>query len=241
MASLKDKLVLETVLKRREQAEESYIYSNLEAERSLQASKRQSKVPKFKSAASYIASTRNRRKSLNFLRSQQYRNKRHTDMQGNALLVIKIHVSVHADNHIKKAIKSLGLEKRYSAVIVQDTPENTELLAIVEPYVTYGPVSEQTLEALVRKRGRLVRKGKEMVLKDNGLIEEALGESGILCLEDLVYELTHPSQHFDTARRLLRPFQLNPPEEKFKKTAYSKGGDYGFRGNEINALAESLN
>jgi large subunit ribosomal protein L7e len=241
MASLKDKLVLETVLKRREQAEESYIYSNLEAERSLQDSKRKSKVPKLKSAASFIASSRNRQKSLNFLRSQQYRNRTHTDVQGGALLVVKIHVSVHADNQVKKALKAIGLARRYSAVLLQDTPQNAELVRIAEPFITYGPATEKTIESLVRKRGRIVQKGKETLLKDNVAIEDALGSQGIICLEDLVYELTHPSDHFEPARKLLRPFQLNSPLEKFKKTAYSKGGDYGFRGEAVNSLVESLN
>jgi large subunit ribosomal protein L30 len=54
----------------------------------------------------------------------------------------------------------LKLEKPNHCVLVNDSPQTLGMLAKVKDYVTYGPVDEGTVLALLKKRGR---KGQELL------------------------------------------------------------------------------
>jgi large subunit ribosomal protein L7e len=92
-----------------------------------------------------------------------------------------------------------------------------------------------------------------MPITDNNLIEELLGEFGIICLEDIIDSLTHCSKeesHFNEIKNVLWPIQLAPKVEgrdlanikhdatgqdiKKKTTKVVKGGYLGLMGDEIN-------
>jgi hypothetical protein len=48
-------------------------------------------------------------------------------------------------------------------------------------------------------------------LTDNEIIEKALGKHGIICIEDLIHEITTVGSHFKEASNFLWPFKLNNP------------------------------
>ncbi|MFH1520654.1 MAG: uL30 family ribosomal protein [Candidatus Micrarchaeota archaeon] len=55
---------------------------------------------------------------------------------------------------IRKTFELLRLERPNHCVLVDDTPQNLGMLSIVKDYVTYGPVDEGTIQALLYKRGK---------------------------------------------------------------------------------------
>ena len=42
---------------------------------------------------------------------------------------------------------------------------------------------------LLRKRGFIKKDGKRFAISDNNLIEELLGQHGVICLEDIINSL----------------------------------------------------
>lgn len=49
------------------------------------------------------------------------------------------------------------------------------------------------------------------------MIEQNLGRTGIICVEDLVHEIYTVGKHFREANRFLWPFKLNSPNGGFEK------------------------
>lgn len=83
-----------------------------------------------------------------------------------------------------------------------------------------------------------------MPLSDNRVIEKTLGQYDILCVEDLVHEITTAGPNFKQASNFLWPFKLSNPtggwrERKFKH--YVEGGDHGNREKNINKLIRQMN
>lgn len=72
---------------------------------------------------------------------------------------------------------------------------------------------------------------------------QALGKYGILCLEDIVHEITKVGPHFKEITTFLGPFALSKPKGGLqgKKAPYKDGGDTGNREDEINDLIEKMN
>lgn len=72
---------------------------------------------------------------------------------------------------------------------------------------------------------------------------QALGQYGIICLEDLVNEIANVGPHFKEVTSFLCPFALNKPEKALqgKKKRFVDGGDSGNREGEINELISKMN
>ena len=238
LTQLKAESKPETLLRKREKADEDRVYSQIAKEREELEVRKRSRIPAIKTIASFIAGGRNKQQNQKALLVRMKKSREDIPDEG-VHLVIRIHISVHAANPVKKALHALRLDSRYTAVLVNMTPETKLLLQTVEPFVIFGKPTPALVEKLVRKRGKVLRKGTEVELKDNTYVEETLEEFGILCIEDLIYELVNGTENFEKASVFLCPFKLNLPQKKFKKTAYSKGGDYGFR-EDINLIAESM-
>jgi large subunit ribosomal protein L7e len=143
----------------------------------------------------------------------------------------------------KKALKALGVTVKFSGAFVAETNETKRLLAIAEPFVTWGPPNLRSIRELIFKRG-LARKEKEKAapLMDNTVIESVLGHAGIICMEDLVHEIFTVGPHFDQVNQFVGKFSLSkpfilPPD---KMTHFTIGGRFGDRGDKINDLIQSM-
>lgn len=78
------------------------------------------------------------------------------------ILVIRISGLVDKTEKINETLFRMRLRRKYSSVLLKETPENAKLLQKVRNFVAYGPVNEETLRLLIEKRGKLIggRKGK---------------------------------------------------------------------------------
>lgn len=237
LAQLKAESKIETLLKRREKADEERVFSQINKEREELQARKRARTPSIRTMASYIASERNKQKNHKALNLRMKKESNAPD-EG-VVLVVRIHISVHAANPVKKALHSFRLDNRYTAVLIKLTPETRNLLKIIEPFIIYGKPTESTIRKLVTKRGKYLKNKIEVELKDNSVVEEALESHGILCIDDLIFELTQGTDNFNKASEFLAPFKLNLPLQKFKKTAYSKGGDFGYR-EDINQVIDSM-
>lgn len=82
-----------------------------------------------------------------------------------------------------------------------------------------------------------------MPLTDNMLIEEHLGNYGIICLEDLIHEIYSAGKHFKKVTNFLWPFHLSVARHASRnKVGFLKEmGKPGCRGEAINQLIRQLN
>jgi 60S ribosomal protein uL30 len=91
-------------------------------------------------------------------------------------------------------------------------------LKALDAYVAYGFVSHQTASDLLHRRAFTEFGGGRRVLSDNTIIEQALGDKNILCLNDLLHEVFTVGPNFTNALSLLCPFRLSSPVGHFEKT-----------------------
>ena len=141
------------------------------------------------------------------------------------LLVVRIRGIANVNHRCRKILRLLRLFKIHSAVFVRANASTLAMLRIIDPYVTWGAPTVGTVRALLYKRGFCRVKGNRVPLSDNYLIEQALGQYNLICLEDLVHELVTVGPHFSQANRFLSPFALRPPSGgyRFIKRHYVEG------------------
>jgi large subunit ribosomal protein L7e len=145
----------------------------------------------------------------------------------------------------RKVLQLLRLHQINNAVFVRLTKATIELLRIVEPYVAYGYPNEASIRKLIYKRGYGKVNKQRIALSDNAVIETALGQYGIICIEDLIHEIYTVGPHFKQAANFLWPFKLSNPSggwgvrRKFKH--FIEGGSLGNREENINQLIAKMN
>lgn len=130
------------------------------------------------------------------------------------ILAIRIKGLIGMDPDVRKTLESLGLEKTYTAGLLQDNPSILGMLKKVSRYLTWGRPSKQTLATFFSKAG---------LPADDQHVEAVL--RGEKTLDRAVF------------------IRLHPPKKGFKrsvKRAYRSGGEYGDRGEEINLLIRKM-
>ena len=129
-----------------------------------------------------------------------------------------------------------------NAVFIRNNKATMNMLRRVEPWVTYGPPTRKTIKQLVYKRGFGKVNKQRIPLTSNEIVEQALGDKGMICLEDLINELYTHGPHFKEVSNFLWPFKLNSPRGGFKAKAkpYLNGGSVGPREQFINQLVARM-
>lgn len=128
---------------------------------------------------------------------------------------------------VRQAFERLGLKKLYSARLIHVGPKTHKLLQQLKPFSILGFPSEEHMDKLIRTRGCLwseETKTKRFI-SGNRLLEEALGQYNILCVEDLTAAIYHKEENVDEILKHLAPFDLHPPRMLFverHRTAHQK-------------------
>lgn len=134
----------------------------------------------------------------------------HVNEEEPKLLVVMRHRAHKiASKECSLILGSLGLSRIHNTVVLKNNPESLALLKLIDPYVTYGYPTIQTLRDLIFKHGFLKINGKKTPINSNKLIEDNLGEYGCICMEDVVHELFTVSKNFKQVRSLLLPFSVS--------------------------------
>ncbi|KAK4362166.1 hypothetical protein RND71_017407 [Anisodus tanguticus] len=138
----------------------------------------------------------------------------------------------------RKLLYSLRLRKIFNGVFVKADARILEILQKVEPYVTYGYPNLKSIKDLLYKKGAGKIDNQRVPLTSNEVVEQALGQHGVLCLEDVVNEIANVGPHFKDVTSFLCPFALTKPEKALqgKKKRFVDGGDSGNREGQINEL-----
>lgn len=136
----------------------------------------------------------------------------------------------------------LRLRQLHNGVFVKLNRATINMIRIVEPYVTYGYPTRDTVRKLIYKRGYGKVNRSRLALNDNSVIEQALGEKGVSCIEDLIHEIWTVGGAFKEANNFLWPFKLSSPLRGFEKKRhpYQQGGVWGNREEKINELVSRM-
>lgn len=169
----------------------------------------------------------------------------YVDAQQKLVFVIRIKGINKIPPKPRKVLQLLRLTRINAGTFVKVTKATSELLKLIEPYVAYGYPSYSTVRQLVYKRGFGKINKQRIALSENSIIEENLGQYGILSIDDLIHEIVSVGPHFKQANNFLWPFKLSNPSggwgvpRKFKH--FIQGGSFGNREEFINKLIKSMN
>lgn len=136
----------------------------------------------------------------------------------------------------------LRLRQLHNGVLIKLNRATINMIRIVEPFVTYGYPSRDTVRRLVYKRGYGKINKSRIPLTDNSIVDTQLGSKGISCVEDLIHELWTVGPHFKEANNFLWPFKLNTPLQGWEKKRhpFQNGGAWGNREERINELVTRM-
>ena len=82
----------------------------------------------------------------------------------------------------------------------------------MSPTSMFGyPPNLKSVKELIYKRGYGKVNKQRIPLTDNSIIEKALGEKGIICIEDLIHEIYTCGPHFTAAPTSSGPSSCSPP------------------------------
>lgn len=145
------------------------------------------------------------------------------------LCAIKIRSSIKKSSDIQTALKTLGLNKTNSCVILRKNPSNLGLLKVAESVLAYGEINKDSLAVLLKKRAKLSNSKRfDWTGSDPDSAAQEIIE-GKKSLKDL---------------GIKRVFGLHPPLKGFgrmgKKAPFTVKGAFGYRGSNMDELLKRM-
>jgi len=109
------------------------------------------------------------------------------------------------------------------------------MLHAARNFITWGEISKETLNLLVKERGRLTGNKK--------LSDEYAQKVGFKSLDELVEAISNCQVEYWKLPNVEPVFKLHPPTKGFKgkiKRGFTMGGELGYRGEKINDLIKLM-
>jgi large subunit ribosomal protein L30 len=116
---------------------------------------------------------------------------------------------------IGHTLEMLSLHRTNQCVVMEDSPSTRGMLQLCKDYVAFGPIKEETLAALLTKRGE----------KGGRMLSEVMEGAEI---SEAAKKIMHGEKVENFSDRV---FRLHPPRKGFTdiKRPVAQGGDLGFR------------
>jgi len=198
----------------------------------------------YKKAEKYIKEYRAINNSLVRLKRQAKNNNNfYVPDEPKVAFVVRIRGINRVSPKTRKILQLLRLRQIHNGVFVRLNKATWNMLRLVEPYITYGTPNLKSVKELLYKRGYGKVDKSRIALSENAIIQKALGQYGIICMEDLIHEIYTAGPHFKEANNFLWPFKLSSPLGGFtkKRIHFAEGGDAGNREEYINDLIRRMN
>ncbi|CAO3703016.1 unnamed protein product [Rhizopus stolonifer] len=237
--------VSENLLKKRKRNEKA---AAERAQERLDARKKQRQIKKtqFKRADEFVRNFRMKKDQIRRVRSIRSGHNKLSKQKGDSQLIFVARIKTDKAIHktLAKSLKNLRLTRMNSGVFAQCNNRTMKDLMTVERYVTYGKPSLKTVRDLIMKRGNTMVKGKITPLNNNAMIEEALGKYDIICLEDIIHEVSTLGKNFSEVTKYLEPFRLHDPVKGWRQKKLNdvlKSDEDESAGDDINKLVDTMN
>ncbi|MCS7131104.1 MAG: 50S ribosomal protein L30 [Hadesarchaea archaeon] len=151
------------------------------------------------------------------------------------LAVIRVRGGVRAREDVRSTLRMLGLTRVNHCVVIDEDPSLKGMLQKAKDYITWGEIGRDTLEDLLRKRGRL-EGGKRLTdeyIKSNTRFQS---------IHEFVDAFYRGEVKLSDIPGLKKVFRLHPPKKGYEATKrpFKTGGSLGYRGVEINELVSRM-
>lgn len=156
-------------------------------------------------------------------------------MANETLLIIRIRGEINLSNRVKDTLRMLRIDKNNYATLIDNRPSYMGMLKEAKDCVTWGEPDRDTIELLLKERGR-IEGGKKLTL-------EELKKQGSEDFEELAQKIYSGDKRLNEFGFIKPYFRLHPPKGGFKKTLkrdYTNRGELGYRGKAINELAKRM-
>ncbi|MCR4368331.1 MAG: 50S ribosomal protein L30 [archaeon] len=151
------------------------------------------------------------------------------------IAVIRVRGSVNIKPDIRLALESLNLDRPNHLVLVKEEKEPKKMVDKVKDYVTFGKIGNETLAALLEKRGRIEG--------DQRITPEFLKEKKVSDFADLASRIGEGKVTLKEMG-IKRVFRLHPPKKGHArggiKRPFAIGGALGNRGEKIDELIKKM-
>ncbi|KAI7877467.1 60S ribosomal protein L7 [Lichtheimia hyalospora FSU 10163] len=242
--TVKDVQVPETLLKKNKadaKAAEAAATKKAELKKAQRANRREI----FERARKYHNEYKsNERKEIALRRQAKSNGNYYVPAQPKLVFVVRIRGINNIPPKPRKVMQLFRLLQINNGVFIRLNKATSEMLQLIQPYVTYGYPNLKTIREVIYKRGYAKVNGQRIPLHDNAVIKAALGKYNIICVEDLIHEIATVGPHFKEANNFLWPFKLSNPNNMWHSRKFNhfiEGGDYGNREEQINKLVQAMN
>jgi 50S ribosomal protein L30P, archaeal len=152
-----------------------------------------------------------------------------------AFAVIRVRGQPDVNKDIQYTMGLLNLTRVNHCVVVPDNASTRGMLQMVKDYCTWGEVDQETLNAMIRTRGKLT--GDKDITDD--YLKENTEFATIDDLSKAIIENEYRMRDVEDAKPV---FRLHPPIKGYEgnKRSYRNGGALGYRGEAINDLINRM-
>jgi large subunit ribosomal protein L30 len=150
-----------------------------------------------------------------------------------AWMVVRVRGTIHAREEVDQTLRLLHLTRPNHATILPEAPSFRGMIHRVQGYVTWGEAEPETVDLLLKERGRTVE-GTAVTP------ESVTALPGSKTLPDVARAVAEGGLSNVTGLRPL--FRLHAPKGGWRSTKkpYSLGGALGYRGRAINDLVRRM-
>ena len=152
-------------------------------------------------------------------------------------LVIRVRSDVGVERSIKETMHMLNLTRVNHAVLIPESDQYRGMLQKAKDYITWGEVSEDTINTLLSERGRMIG--------DKPVTDELVADNSEFSdIGSLAKAIASGDATVKNVEGMKRVFRLHPPRGAKGwggiKRSFRVGGALGPRGDAIEALAARM-
>ncbi len=151
------------------------------------------------------------------------------------IAAVRIRGVISAPLQVRETLKTLNLNRTNRAVLIDNRPSFVGMLKTAQNFIAWGEASKETVNLLLKKRGRLAG--------NKNLTEEYAVKVGYKSLDELAEAIFNGDVEYWKLPNIQPYFKLHPPKKGFKgkiKKPYASGGELGYRGENINELIRRM-
>jgi len=159
------------------------------------------------------------------------------------VFVMRIRGIIGVSPKVKKILQLLRLRQLHNGVFVRINAATVKMLRLIEPFISYGYPSLKSVKDIIYKRGFGKVSGQRIPISDNSVIQAALGDKGIKCIEDVIHEIYTVGPNFKAVSNFLWPVKMSSPRGGFHGKIlnhHNEGGSCGQQGAKINTLIKQM-
>mmetsp|Transcript_3001 Transcript_3001/g.2482 ORF Transcript_3001/g.2482 Transcript_3001/m.2482 type:complete len:255 (-) Transcript_3001:13-777(-) len=141
--------------------------------------------------------------------------------EGSSILALRVKDEKNCSKQENGMLARCKLTRKHNASFIENTIGNLKMLKKIENYVVYGQPSKTLIEDLLKFRGFAKVNDKRVPLSDNNIIEEALGDLDIICVEDIVANI-NKNENLERINKFIYTFTMSSNKKMDAKYARDK-------------------